>query len=164
MGQRRVTFCFHVKWNFRWNWRNVVADQSNPQSFAQSFDQSLVSELKYDIKTKQDVLHRILCKAADLNWRPVQEKGVCSDFYQTAQLLQMVGCKSLEMMCDMMLYQQQPKFAAKSFANEMLCLKAMLWPALKGRASIFELKNFSAICPCTVLLTDHLLLDLEDLS
>ena len=93
MGQRRVTFCFHVKWNFRWNWRNVVADQSNPQSFAQSFDQSLVSELKYDIKTKQDVLHRILCKAADLNWRPVQEKGVYSDTNWTAQRLQMAERK-----------------------------------------------------------------------
>ena len=118
--------------------------------------------------TKRNVLTRnwILCTAADLTWngRPVQEKGVCSESNQTAQLLQIVECKSLEMMCDMMLYRQQPKFAAKSFANAMQCLKAILWPALARRASIFDLKFFSAICPYTVLLTNHPLLDLGDLS
>ena len=69
---------FHVKWNFRLNWQDVVADQCSAHRFAQSFDHSLVSELKYDIGTKQHVPNRILCKAADLSRWPVREKGVCS--------------------------------------------------------------------------------------
>ena len=32
--------------------------------------------------------------------------------------------KSLEIMSEMILNQLQPKFAAESFTNEMLCLKA----------------------------------------
>ena len=33
--------------------------------------------------TDLHVPNRVLCKAADLNRRPVQEKGVCSDFNLT---------------------------------------------------------------------------------
>ena len=56
---------------------------------------------------------------------PVQGKGVCSDSNRTAQLLQMVARKSLETMSDVILNRLQSTFAAKSVANEMLCLKAM---------------------------------------
>ena len=44
IGQRRVTFFFHVKWNFLWNWEEVVADQSSNHCFAPSYNHSLVSE------------------------------------------------------------------------------------------------------------------------
>ena len=50
--------------------------------------------------------------------------------------------KSLEMMSGMILKRLQPKFAVKSVPNEMLCLKAMWWPALTGQAFIFNLKIF----------------------
>ena len=57
--------------------------------------------------------------------RPVLGKGVCSDSNRTAQQLQMAARKILETMSGMILNRLQPKFAAKSVANEMLCLKAM---------------------------------------
>ena len=74
------------------------------------------------------VPNRILCKAAVLYWRPVQEsskaaglnrrslqkKEVCSDSNQRALPLKMLG------------------------ANEMWCQKIMKRPALTRRASIFE--------------------------
>ena len=54
-----------------------------------------------------------------------KKKGVCSDLNRLAQLLQMAAGKSLETMSGMILDLLQPKFAAKSASNEMLCLKAM---------------------------------------
>ena len=42
------------------------------------------SQSKIKIGTKPHILNRVLCKAADLNQRHVQEKGVCSDSNQTA--------------------------------------------------------------------------------
>ena len=50
---------------------------------------------------------------------PVQGKGVCSDSNRTAQRLWMAARKSFETMSGMILNQFQPKFAAKSVANEM---------------------------------------------
>ena len=64
-------------------------------------------------------------EVADLNQRPVSEKGVCLDLNRTAQRLQMAARKSLETMSGVILNRLQPKFAAKSVANEMRCLKAM---------------------------------------
>ena len=81
--------------------------------------------LYYDIGKKQHVLNRILCKAAGLNQRPVRGKGVCSDLNWTAQQLQMAESKSLETMSGVILNWLQPKFAAKSRANEIRSLKAM---------------------------------------
>ena len=75
--------------------------------------------------TKQHVPNRILCKAAGLNRRPVQGKGICSDSNRTAQRLQMAARKSLETMSGVILNQLHPKFAAESVSNEMRCLKAM---------------------------------------
>ena len=46
-------------------------------------------------------------------------KGVCSDSNWTAQRLQMAACKSLKTMSRVILNGSQPKFAAKSVANEM---------------------------------------------
>ena len=51
----------------------------------------------------------------------------------------------------------QPKFAAKTVANEMRCLKAMLRPALIGRAPIFNLKIFLAIWLESAIQNYHLL-------
>ena len=96
---------FHWKWNFHLNRLEVVADQSRAHCFAQSCDHSLVSEQKYGIGTKPHVLNRILCKAADLSRRPVQEKSICSDSNQTAQLFQMVMRKSFETMSGVILNQ-----------------------------------------------------------
>ena len=62
---------------------------------------------------------------AGLNQLPVLGKGVCSDWNQTAQPLQMAASKSLETISAVILNWLQPKFAAKSVANEMQCLKAM---------------------------------------
>ena len=56
--------------------------------------------------------------------RPARGKGVCSDSNHTAQRPRMAARKSLETMSGMILNRFQPKFAAKSVANEMLCLKA----------------------------------------
>ena len=56
---------------------------------------------------------------------PVQGKGVYSDSNQTAQRLPIVARKSLETMSDVILNRLQPKFAVKSVANEMRCLKAI---------------------------------------
>ena len=61
-----------------------------------------------------------------------------SDF----RIVQMAARKSLETMSGVLLNRSQPKFAVKSVANEMLCLKAMYCPALTGRASILDLKIF----------------------
>ena len=46
------------------------------------------------------------------------------------------SAQRLEMMSGVILnhLQLEPKFAAKSVANEMLCVKAIQWPALTGRA------------------------------
>ena len=41
----------------------------------------------HEVGTNQHVPNWILCKAADLNQWPVQEKSICSDSDQTAQLL-----------------------------------------------------------------------------
>ena len=69
----------------------------------------------------------ILCKAADLDLdqQPVWGKGVCSDFNWTAQQLQMTMHKCLKILFGMILNWSQPKFTAKSIANEMQFLKAM---------------------------------------
>ena len=74
-------------------------------------------------RTKKHIRNWILCKAASLYQRPVLGKGVCSDSNRTAQRLQMAARKSLETMSGVILNRLQPKFAAKSVANEMLCLK-----------------------------------------
>ena len=104
---------------FPWNSREVVANQGSAHRFAQSFYHSFVSEQKYDIGTKPHVPNRILCKAADLSRRPARGKGVCSDSNRTAQRPQMAARKILETMSGMILNRLQPKFAAKSVANEM---------------------------------------------
>ena len=59
----------------------------------------------------------------------------------------MAACISLEIMSGMILNWSQQKFAAKSVANEMWCLKVMQWPALTGLALIFNLRIFfSNLC------------------
>ena len=50
--------------------------------------------------------------------------------------------KKWETMSGMILNRLHPKFAAKSVANEMQYLKAMLWPALTGQTSIFDFQFF----------------------
>ena len=50
--------------------------------------------------------------------------------------------KRWETMSGMILNRLHPKFAAKSVANEMQYLKAMLWPALTGQTSIFDFQFF----------------------
>ena len=73
----------------------------------------------------------------------------------------MAACKRLETISAL-------KFAAKSVTNEKRCLKVMLRPALTGQVLIFDSKKILATCLCkyssTVLLTNPLLLDREDLS
>ena len=143
-------FVFMWKWIFWWNLLEVVAYQSSAHRFARSFDLSWVSELKYDIGKNQHVPNLFLCEAADLNQRPAGEKGVCSDSNWTAQLLQMMACKSLETMSRMILNRMQPKLTAQSVA---MFESDVVISALTGQASIFNFKIFRAIC----LLNDHLL-------
>ena len=50
---------------------------------------------------------------ADLNWRPVLEKGVCSDWNRTAHQLQMAARKSLEIISDMNLNRTQQSLESK---------------------------------------------------
>ena len=118
-------FIFTCEMKFPWNLLEVVANQGFAHRFAQSFYHSFVSAQKNDIGTKQHIPIRILCKAAGLYQRPVRGKGVCSDLNRTAQRLQSAARKSLEMMSGIILNRLQPKFAAKSVANAMLCLKAI---------------------------------------
>ena len=101
--------------------REVVADQSSAHRFARSFYHSLVSEQKYDMGGKQHVQNRILCKAAGC----IDEQSKERVSNRTAQRLQMAARKSLETISGVILNRLQPKFAAKSVANEMQCLKAM---------------------------------------
>ena len=84
---------------------------------------------------------------------PAPGKSVCSDSNWSAQRLQMAARKCLETMSGMILNRSQSKFAVKSVANEMWCLKAIWWPALTGRASIFDLKIFEQ----SVFVNNHLL-------
>ena len=77
-----VTFFF--MWNeifngIGFNWQKVVTNQSSTENFAQAFDHSLVSGYKSDIGTKHCIQNWILCKAADRNQLPVQEKDYCSE-------------------------------------------------------------------------------------
>ena len=65
----------------------------------------------------------MVCKAADRNRQPVSERGVFSDTNRTAQSLQMAACKGLKSICNMILNQEQLKFAVKTFVNEKQCLK-----------------------------------------
>ena len=51
--------------------------------------------------------------------QPVKENIVCSDSNQTAQPLQMAVSQSLYILFGMILNSVQPKFAAKTVANEM---------------------------------------------
>ena len=76
---------------------------------------------------------KFAAKSVANKMRPVLGKGVCSDSNRIAQQIQMAACKCLETMSGMILNQLQvfnlqPKFAAKSVANEnyeMQCLKVM---------------------------------------
>ena len=119
---------------------------------------------------KPHIQNRILGKAAGLNQLPVWGKGVCSDSNRTAQRLQMAACKSFEMMSGMILNRLQTKFAAMKcdVLKRSLAMWWVWWPGLAGRASIFDLKIFWAIChrkhSTTVLLTNHPKPDLQDLS
>ena len=65
--------------------------------------------------------------------------GVCSDYSQTAQQLQ-ISEQKLKTLSGMILNGLQPKFAAKTVANEKQCLKNMSWfkPALTGQALTFH--------------------------
>ena len=68
---------------------------------------------------------KFAAKSVANEMRPVRGKGVCSDSNRTAQRLRMAARKSFETISGMILNRFQPKFAAKSVANEMRCLKAM---------------------------------------
>ena len=54
-----------------------------------------------------------LCKEADLNWRPVKEKGICSDSNRTAQRLQMAKRINLETLSGMILNRLKPKVCSQ---------------------------------------------------
>ena len=91
--------------NFRSNWRQVVAYQNCAHPFAQSFYLSLASECK--AASKSTTCPRNGCQF------PVR-------FEQNSTATSDSCAQSLEMMSGMILNQKQSKFAAKSFANEML--------------------------------------------
>ena len=154
-------FFYHVKWNFQWNWREVVTDQSSTHCLAQYFHHPLVSELKYDVGTNQHVLFQSLCKAANQNQWPVWEMGVCSDSNWKHSKLRWQLAKAWRQCLIWFRKQSLHCFAAPLVANEMSLryLKAMQWPALTGRVSIFDFKNFWAICLCkqssSVLQNNH---------
>ena len=88
-------FFSHVKWSFLWSSREFVTDQSGAHCFAQSFNHSLVSEYKKGIGTN-------LCKSADSNRRPVQEKDRSTQIsfkqHRHSRIVQMAARKSLETM------------------------------------------------------------------
>ena len=126
--------CFHVKWNFLFNWQEVVANQSSAHWFAHFFDQPLVSEWKYDTGIKQHVPNWILCSVQSSRSKSTTclRKGFLLRIWskqhtEHSNFRWLCVCvhKSLETMSGMILNQPQPKFAAKSVANEMQCLKAM---------------------------------------
>ena len=68
---------------------------------------------------------KFAAKSVANEMRPVRGEGVCSDSNRTAQQPRMAARKSLETMSGMILNRSQPRFAAKSVANETRCLKAM---------------------------------------
>ena len=161
-----------VKWNFHRICKKLLPTKASPiASLNLSIIHSSLSKNMTYIRLWAKIWHRkllgtkphvpnlILCKAAGLYQWPVWGKGVCSDSNWPAQLLQMAARESLETMSGAILNRLQPKFAAKSVANKMPCLKAIKLPALTGQASIFDLKIFLAIFLCkhssTVLLTNH---------
>ena len=119
-----------------------------------------------DIETNPHVPIRILCKAADLNQQPIREKGICSDSNWTQQC-QMAECESLKTVSSLILNQSEPSFAARTIANDMWFLQSHLETSIDRTSSNFEVQDFWAACLykqlSTVLLTNHPLLDLEDL-
>ena len=160
-GQLRVTF-FSCEMKFSMELARFCCRTKQRPLLCSIFRSVIGLWVKYDARDKTACSESNPVKSRRskiLNWRPVRGKGVCSYLNRTAQWLQMAARKSLETMSGVILNRLQPKFAAKSVANELLCLKAMQWPALTGRASIFDLKIFWAICVCkqssTVLLTNH---------
>ena len=132
----------------------------------------LWAKIWYRNKTACSKLNWILCKAAGLYQWAVWEKGFCSDSNQTAQPLQMAARKSLETMSGVILNWLQPKFGAKSVANEMLCLKLESHAVTSvDRTSFFEQFSFlnihllycwptihisiSKICPKFQVISSH---------
>ena len=113
----------------------------------------------------EHVQNLILCKAADLNQQPLQEKGVCSDWNSTSQLLQMAARKSLETMSgnDFIDLHDFDPLATKVCSQISCKMKSDVWkpcsdvwkvmfesqwPALTGQALIFDFNMFWAIYLC----------------
>ena len=65
------------------------------------------------------------CAKQQVGIDDLSEEKASADSNRTAQRLQMAARKGLETMSGVILNRLQPKVAAKSVANEMLCLKAM---------------------------------------
>ena len=90
------------------------------------------------------------CTAADLIDYLPKKMASAQIWIEQHNYFRWWWAKAWKMMSGMIPNRLQAKFAAKSVANEMWCLKAMHWlsPALTGQASIFYLKIFLAICLC----------------
>ena len=73
----------------------------------------------------ESIATKVCTRSVANEMQPAPGKGICSDSNQSAQRLQMAARKSLEMMSGMIMKRLQPKFAVKSVANEMYCLKAV---------------------------------------
>ena len=66
-----------------------------------------------------------LCNTADLNQWPVQEKVVCSDSNQTAQLLQTAALKAWRLSLEWFCIDCNQKIESRPVSNEKNCPKAM---------------------------------------
>ena len=71
-------------------------DQSHAHRLTQSLDHWLVFEYGNNngVGTNWHLPNQILCRAADLNQRLLQETGVCSDYSWSAQPLYMAVCEA----------------------------------------------------------------------
>ena len=117
-------YFFHVKWNFDEIDKKLLPNKAMPITLLNlsTIHWSLSKNMTQEQTTRSE-LNPMQSSRSESTTCP--RKGVCSDLNWTAQRLQMVANKSLEMMLGVILNQLKPKFAAKSVANEMWCLKAM---------------------------------------
>ena len=88
---------------FRWSSRELVTNRNRAHHPLN------LSIIRWSLTRNRAEEHQILCEAANLNRRPVGEKGVCSAFNQTAQRLQISVRKNLETMSGMNLNRLQTK-------------------------------------------------------
>ena len=120
---------FHVKWNLKSSMelaRSCCRPKQHPllHSIFLSFIRLWV-KIWHRNKTTCSILNPVPSSRSKSTGMTCPRKGDCSDLNWTAQLLQMVACKSLETMSCVILNQLQPRFSAKLVPNKMWCLKAM---------------------------------------